>query len=190
MMITKSQTAELLGVMAAFDRRTIGQADVEAWHLVIHDLNQDDCLTAIRDHYAESRDWLMPADIRTRALTAARHRAGQQRAAELQAQRDHEQHAIEAAPVEPVDREALRDKLRALAARGLGRVPKVDKRADDTRRAEALAHLEQLRRNPPVCSCTDPECIAARTRTPVGANDPSAVGTPAEPIETEDGHGR
>lgn len=62
--MTKAETARLLALITAFDRRTTGEADVEAWHLVVGDLNATDCAQAVRDHFARSREWLMPADVR------------------------------------------------------------------------------------------------------------------------------
>lgn len=62
--MTKAETAELLALITAFDRRTTGQADIEAWHLVIGDLEPADCAEAVRQHFARSREWLMPVDVR------------------------------------------------------------------------------------------------------------------------------
>jgi hypothetical protein len=33
-LISKSETAKLLALCAAFDQRTVGEADVEAWHAI------------------------------------------------------------------------------------------------------------------------------------------------------------
>ena len=49
---------------AAFDRRTVGEADAIAWADALGGLNPSDCAQVIRDHYAESTDWLMPAHVR------------------------------------------------------------------------------------------------------------------------------
>ena len=84
--MTKTETAELLTVIAAFDRRTLGDADVEAWHLIIADLDRDDCAEAVKHHYATRRDWLMPADVRAFAVDAARRRQGRERLARLEQQ--------------------------------------------------------------------------------------------------------
>ena len=78
-MMTKGNTARLCALIQAFDRRTIGDADVEAWRLVIGDLEPNDCMQAVREHYMTEARWLMPADVRTRALAAARRREGQRR---------------------------------------------------------------------------------------------------------------
>lgn len=77
--MTKTETAQLLTLIAAFDRRTIGETDVEAWHLILADLDANDCADAVKAHFATSREWLMPADVRNAAVTAARRREGQRR---------------------------------------------------------------------------------------------------------------
>lgn len=64
----KSETAILLGLCATFDRRTIGTADVEAWTAVLGDLTFEACRAAVIDYYAESREWIMPSDVRSGAL--------------------------------------------------------------------------------------------------------------------------
>lgn len=59
-----SQVAELLAMSSAFDSRTIGPADVAAWHAVIGDLDLDDAKAALIGWYAEHHERVMPADIR------------------------------------------------------------------------------------------------------------------------------
>lgn len=58
-----SETAELLTYIAAFDRRTIGKADVLAWHEIIGHLELMDCKQAVTAHFRESTDYLMPAHV-------------------------------------------------------------------------------------------------------------------------------
>lgn len=84
--MTKAEVARLLAMIAAFDRRTIGEADVEAWHLILADLDTNDCANAVRDHYTTQRDWIMPADVRTAAVAAQRKRIGQQKVAALRSE--------------------------------------------------------------------------------------------------------
>lgn len=74
--MTPAQTAELLGFCAAFDRRTVGKADVLAWQTVLADIDYDAARQAVAQHYAVETRWIMPADIRNavhraRANTAA-----------------------------------------------------------------------------------------------------------------------
>ena len=84
--MTKTETAQLLTFIAAFDRRTIGEADVEAWHLILADADATDCAEAVRQHFATSREWLMPADVNTGARAVANRRVGRQRRAALEAE--------------------------------------------------------------------------------------------------------
>lgn len=62
--MTPSQTAELLAFAAAFDRRTLGKADVLAWHTVLTDIDYEAAKQAVTAHYATETRWIMPADIR------------------------------------------------------------------------------------------------------------------------------
>lgn len=65
-----SEVAELLTFASAFDRRTIGKADVAAWATVLGDIDLDQARQAVSAHYAETRDWVMPSDIRQRVRKA------------------------------------------------------------------------------------------------------------------------
>jgi hypothetical protein len=66
--MTPAETAELLGLCAAFDRRTIGKTDVLAWQTVLADLDAEAAKAAVTAHYAEHTRWIMPADIRQAVL--------------------------------------------------------------------------------------------------------------------------
>lgn len=62
--MTPDETVDLLSLIAARDRRTVGKTDVMAWHTDIGDLAFDDCREAVALHFRESTDWLMPARVR------------------------------------------------------------------------------------------------------------------------------
>lgn len=62
--MTPSQAAIILGVAAAFDRRTVGEADARAWADALNDVDPDTAVDAVKDHYAHSRDFIYPSDIR------------------------------------------------------------------------------------------------------------------------------
>jgi hypothetical protein len=72
--MTEDQVVDLLTAAAMFDRRTVGRADAKAWHAVVGDLSFDDALVAVRGHYTEGSDWLMPAHVRTRVRAMRRDR--------------------------------------------------------------------------------------------------------------------
>jgi len=75
--VNLSQTAKLLGAMAAFDRRTVGDMDVAAWQSVLADIDFDDGLLAVREWYADNTEWMMPAHVRraTERMQQERERA-------------------------------------------------------------------------------------------------------------------
>jgi len=58
----------VLAKCAAYDGRTIGEADAMAWREVLHDIELIDALTAVTRHHRESTDWAMPAHVRRHAL--------------------------------------------------------------------------------------------------------------------------
>jgi hypothetical protein len=61
--VTPEDVVDVLTKAAAFDQRTVGHADVLAWHEVLGRLDRDDALTAVTRHYTESRERVMPADV-------------------------------------------------------------------------------------------------------------------------------
>lgn len=71
--MTPSETAELLGTIQAFDRRTVGEADIMAWHVTLADVALADARAAVLEHFSSSKDWLMPSDIKA-IITATRRR--------------------------------------------------------------------------------------------------------------------
>jgi hypothetical protein len=74
--VTTDEVIDLLTLMASFDRRTVGKADVAAWRLVIGELSFADAEQAVLAHYGDSREFAMPSDIRQRvkAIRAQRVR--------------------------------------------------------------------------------------------------------------------
>jgi hypothetical protein len=61
--MNRQETAQVLAKCAAFDQRTVGGADVIAWHEVIGRLDFGDALGAVTRHYSETNHRAMPADI-------------------------------------------------------------------------------------------------------------------------------
>lgn len=62
--MTPPEAALVLTKCCAYDQRTIGEADVIAWHEVLGDLRLVDCLAAVAAWYRDHRERIMPADIR------------------------------------------------------------------------------------------------------------------------------
>lgn len=63
--MTPADAAELLALAAAFDRRTVGEADARAWTAALHAMPlDDDAHAAVARHYAETDRWITPAHVR------------------------------------------------------------------------------------------------------------------------------
>lgn len=75
--MTPADIARLLAACAAYDRRTVGEMDIIAWHKAIGALDYADSLEAVARHYANSRDWIMPADVAAGVRAIRNDRAGQ-----------------------------------------------------------------------------------------------------------------
>lgn len=60
------ETGKILGLAALVDNRKVDVPVIVAWHQMIGDLPYADAEQAVRDHYATSRERIMPADIRER----------------------------------------------------------------------------------------------------------------------------
>lgn len=78
-----SEAAILLGLAAAYDRRTVGEADARAWADALDDIALEDAQDAVKRHYRTSTEWIMPAHVRKGVAAIARERR-----AELAAVRD------------------------------------------------------------------------------------------------------
>jgi hypothetical protein len=106
--VKPADVARVLAKAAAYDQRTVGQADVMAWHEVLADFDFADSLAAVARHYAEHTERLMPAHVRRLAIEIDRDR----RRAARERREESERLAIEADPTRR-DRSA---EVRALIA--------------------------------------------------------------------------
>lgn len=62
--MTPADAAELLTLCAAFDRRTVGEADARAWAAALHAIPlDDDARAAVAAHYADTDRWITPAHV-------------------------------------------------------------------------------------------------------------------------------
>lgn len=69
-----TETAKLLTMCAAFDQRTIGEADVAAWQATLDDLRFEDCREAVIAHFRNSASRIMPHDVRVAVNAMRRER--------------------------------------------------------------------------------------------------------------------
>lgn len=61
-----TEASQLLALMALYDNRKVADPDIVAWLKVIGDLPYADCEPSVVAHYRESRERIMPADVRQR----------------------------------------------------------------------------------------------------------------------------
>lgn len=76
--MTPAEAAAILTYASALDNRNVTPEAAQAWAETLDKrMRPDDARWIIRDHYAATRDWIMPADLnrRFRDVRAARIRA-------------------------------------------------------------------------------------------------------------------
>jgi len=70
------EAAVMLAKVSAYDRRTVGRADAEAWAdaMTRGSIAAPDALEAVAQHFQDTNDWLMPNHIivRVKAMKRAR----------------------------------------------------------------------------------------------------------------------
>lgn len=69
--MTPQEVIDLLSIIAGYDRRTIGQVDVESWRRALDDpripnIGYDECVDAVILHYRDTAEFVMPSHILTR----------------------------------------------------------------------------------------------------------------------------
>lgn len=73
--MTPADAARLLAVAAIYDRRTIGETEARAWAADLDDVDLDQAVAAVREHYTASPDvWLRPGHVRAVVRRHRRHR--------------------------------------------------------------------------------------------------------------------
>ena len=78
MTMTSDEVWDLLELIASIDRRKVGLTDRQVWEGLIGDLSATDAQAAVIAHYRESREWIMPADVRTRVKALRTDRLARQ----------------------------------------------------------------------------------------------------------------
>lgn len=78
--MTPLETADILTAIASFDLRTVGEADIVAWHAVIGDLPKALALEAVVLHHKTNSDRIKPAHLIGIAKQIRRDRAERENA--------------------------------------------------------------------------------------------------------------
>ncbi|WP_181275987.1 hypothetical protein [Brevibacterium oceani] len=58
-----SEAGDVLTLISAYDNRNFNEETSAAWYDLLHSYSLAEAKHAVKKHYAESRDWLMPADV-------------------------------------------------------------------------------------------------------------------------------
>jgi hypothetical protein len=80
--VNRDDVVKLLAIASAFDNRKPNEAQAIAWAEVLTGLDPRDCAEAIKEHYKESREYLMPAHVVSRARTFMLRRREEEQVAE------------------------------------------------------------------------------------------------------------
>ena len=72
--MTRGDVARLLALAVEYDKRTVGEREVAAWHLVLADVDYDDAQRAVVAHYTNGGRFVMPSDIVAGARLLVRDR--------------------------------------------------------------------------------------------------------------------
>lgn len=83
--MNRNETVDLLTGIAAFDQRTIGDADVEAWHAVVAPLDCRDAVEAVVLHHKMSPNRIKPFDVVDGCRRLANDRAERENSDQRQA---------------------------------------------------------------------------------------------------------
>jgi len=137
--VTPGDAARVLAACALFDNRKIpddenGDRLAEGWFALIGHLDLRDALEAVRRHYAESTEWIMPAHINrgVRAIKAERRRDMHHEARQLPS------------PFERDVTKAVTGTRGAATVREV-LVPLLERLAQDTDAKNAVSALDRLR---------------------------------------------
>lgn len=99
--MNRNDVIDVLTAVAAADRRTVGETDVDVWQAVIGDLPRTLALTAVRDHLRDSPGvWLEPGHVYGRVKAMRRDQLDR----ESREEREARQAQLEAKSVEPIAR--------------------------------------------------------------------------------------
>lgn len=71
-----TETSKLLTIASLIDNRAVSPELVQVWQGLLDDIEFQDAVAAVKEHYRTSTKWLMPAHLRE-LVTAARREARQ-----------------------------------------------------------------------------------------------------------------
>ncbi len=72
--MTPDEALDVLATAAAYDRRTVGRMDALAWAKALDDVTLRDAIDAVHLHYRDTREFVMPSDVRALVRVVRRAR--------------------------------------------------------------------------------------------------------------------
>lgn len=70
-----SEAAKLLAIISSFDHRKVSEEDAANWAGLLAELELNNCVEAVRAHFRESGEYLLPAHVVIRVQAEMAHRA-------------------------------------------------------------------------------------------------------------------
>ena len=115
--MNKTEMAQVLTIASAIDNRKLSPEAVEAWFAVVGDFDYDVAVEAVRRHFRESAEYLIPNHITVIGAGIIRERERAKRKAEFEKFVEMRQQvlAIEEAKLEAGSPDADPDKVAALS---------------------------------------------------------------------------
>lgn len=108
--MTPNDAAKLLALIQVYDNRNFDEMTATVWADALDELDPTDCAQAIRRHFRDSKEWLMPCDVRGGVRQLIRERA---REAVLERQRRLDGAGTQ--PGDPATPETIRDYRQQIA---------------------------------------------------------------------------
>lgn len=93
--MNKTEMAQVLTIASAIDNRKLSPEAVEAWFMVIGDIDYDVAVEAVKQHFDSSTDYLIPNHIRVLATKIVKMREASERRARLDAHLEMRERVIE-----------------------------------------------------------------------------------------------
>lgn len=74
-MVTAPEAVALLHQASGYDNRKPDRDNTRAWAVALADVDFQDAMQAVDNHYAETNTWIMPADVRAGVRAIEKERA-------------------------------------------------------------------------------------------------------------------
>ena len=143
--MTEAECVQVLAFLAGrCPSMRIEDITPRAWHLDLEEFALADCMTAARE-LTLAQPYVSLCDLYDATKKIADRRIGREKLAAIEAADAAETRALSAVPTEPVNREELAARLKALAAKGKP-LSRHYEPTDPRRMAQARTEVEEVRK--------------------------------------------